>query len=370
MDVIEIRDLHKAFGDYKIYTGLNMTVKEGEIVVIIGGSGCGKSVLLRSIEMLEKPDSGQIFIDGQEITAEGADIGKIRRSMGMVYQDFALFSNMNVMENLCIAPMKLLGMSQEDAEKKALELLATVGLADKANRRVQALSGGQKQRIAICRSMMMDPKIILFDEPTSALDPTMVGEVLATIRLLSRRGLTMMIVTHEMNFARQIADRIVFLADGGIYEQGTPEEIFENPQREKTIDFIRKMKHTACEITSKEFDLIEIHGVIQQFAMRYGLSNNESYRLQICTEEMIYAMLSRLPDDNVNIKINVGFSEDDRSCELTFISPGPEFDPAKILEASDDDAFGDSLGLMIILKKSKEYEHSYTDGVNTIKLKL
>ena len=174
-NMIEIKGLRKAFGSAKVLKGVDLSIRKGEIVVLIGGSGCGKSVTLRSIEMLEKPDAGQIFINGQEITAKDADIGKIRRSMGMVYQDFGLFSNMNVMENLCIAPIKLLKMPKEDARKKALELLSLVGLAHMSEKSVNVLSGGQKQRVAICRSLMMDPQIMLFDEPTSALDPTMVG---------------------------------------------------------------------------------------------------------------------------------------------------------------------------------------------------
>ncbi len=369
-NMIEIRGLHKSFGQTKVLTGLDLSVREGEIVVIIGNSGCGKSVMLRCIEMLEKPDAGTIIVNGQEITAKNSDINRIRRSVGMVYQDFGLFSNMNVMENLCIAPIKLLKMSPKDARKKALDLLRTVGLADRANSRVSVLSGGQKQRVAICRAMMMDPKIMLFDEPTSALDPTMVGEVLATIRMLSRRGLTMVIVTHEMDFARKIADRVVFLADGGIYEQGTPEEIFGYPRREKTLDFIRKQKHLVCHVDRRGFDLLELQGSIQNFAIKYGLSENECYRLQICAEEMICMLVDSVPDDKIDINMNLSFSETEQTSELTFQSRGVSFNPFEQLDRGDESSVYDHLGLLIIKFKAKQYTHCYENGMNTIMLKM
>lgn len=368
MGVIEIKGLRKYFGPVRIYENLDLDVKQGEIISIIGASGCGKSVLLRCIEMLEKPDAGQIFIEGNEITAKNANVNTIRRSMGMVYQDFGLFSNMNVMQNLCIAPMKLLKMSKEDAEKKALELLDSVGLADRADRRISNLSGGQKQRIAICRCMMMDPKIILFDEPTSALDPSMVGEVLATIRMLAKRGLTMLIVTHEMNFARQISDRVLFMADGGIYEQGTPEDIFEHPKKEKTIDFIKKLKHLSFHIDSKKFDFISLQANIQEFAVKYGFSYNEGYVLQLCAEEMINIILEHIDDDKVNLDFEISYSETDHACELYFNSVGEKYNPFDTIESNDD--FLDNLGLMIIKKKSKLNDYHYENGVNKVILKL
>ena len=369
MGIIEIKGLQKAFDDLKVFDNLNMSISKGEVVSIIGASGCGKSVLLRSIEMLEKPDAGQIFIDGQEITAKGADIAKIRRSLGMVYQDFGLFSNMDVMDNLCIAPTKLLGMSRKDAETKALKLLETVGLADRSDASVTMLSGGQKQRVAICRCMMMNPEIILFDEPTSALDPTMVGEVLATIRMLAKRGLTMIIVTHEMSFAERISDRVIFLAEGGIYEDGTPQQIFENPQREKTIDFVRKLKHMDYHVGSKQFDLMELEGKIQDFAVKYGLSKNERYRLEMCSEEMIYELIDDLGDEPVDIDINVSFSEKDRACEMKFLCKGRDVNPFRPIRQGEKDLL-DHLGLVIIDKKAQNYNHEYHDGINEIDIKL
>lgn len=370
MDMIVVKDLQKSFGTNRIYDGLNLTIKEGEVVSIIGGSGCGKSVLLRTIELLEKPDKGQIFIDGEEITDKKADINKIRQSVGMVYQDFGLFSNMNVMDNLCVAPVKLLKMDKQEAIEKAKELLSGVGLLDKAFSDVGTLSGGQKQRIAICRCMMMNPKIMLLDEPTSALDPTMVGEVLATIRMLAKKGLTMVIVTHEMEFAKNISSRVIFLADGGIYEEGTPQEIFDNPKKEKTIAFINKQKNMAYHISSKNFDFMEMQGMIQRFSEKYGLSYSECYRIQICVEEMVMELLGNCysntdgKSDDISIDVNVVYSEKDYKCEIKIESNGKDYN---LFEQLDDD-YMEHLGIVIIKKKAASYEHSYRDGRNIIKV--
>ncbi|MBQ0067318.1 MAG: amino acid ABC transporter ATP-binding protein [Phascolarctobacterium sp.] len=367
MGIIEIKNLYKSFGATKVFSGLNLSIQKGEVVVIIGASGCGKSMLLRSIEMLEKPDAGQIFIDGQEITAEDADIGKIRRSMGMVFQDFGLFSNMSVIENLCIAPVKLLGMPKEEAEKKAMELLTSAGLATKANEPVRVLSGGQKQRIAICRCMMMDPPIILFDEPTSALDPLMVGKLLATLRLLARRGFTMVIVTHEMAFAKQIANRVVFLADGIVYEDGTPEEIFEHPKKEKTITFARKLRHLFCRVDNKKYDLAAIKNSITDFAAKYDVEEDKTNMLHFCAENITNVLLERLTTEKVEIGISISYSEIDHSCGITFNSMGDEFDFFNLIEKGKNGKYKD---LAEKLSQVKEHSSSYWKGANVVKLKL
>ena len=239
MSLIEVRGLKKSFGSLDVLKGVDLTVEQGERVAIIGGSGCGKSVFLRSLCLLEKPDAGQVFIDGQEITAKGAKVNEIRRSMGMLHQNLHLFSEMNVMDNLCLAPTHILKMPRQEAEKKAMELLGLVGLANCAKAWPTVLSGGQQQRIAICRCLMMEPKVLLFDEPTSALDPTMVGEVLAVIRMLARRNMSMIIVTHEMRFAREVSDRIVFVDDGIIVEDDKPEVIFTSPKSPRTAEFLK-----------------------------------------------------------------------------------------------------------------------------------
>ena len=242
MNLVEVKGLKKSFGSLEVLKGVDLSVVQGERIAIIGGSGCGKSVFLRSLALLEKPDAGQIIIDGRDITAaKGNQVDEIRRSMGMVFQKFHLFSEMNVMDNLCLAPTRILKMPRPDAEKKAMELLSQVGLATRAHAWPTVLSGGQQQRIAICRCLMMEPKVLLFDEPTSALDPTMVGEVLAVMRELARDGMTMVVVTHEMGFAREVADRVIFMDDGVILEEGTPEEIFSRPQNPRTQDFLNKV---------------------------------------------------------------------------------------------------------------------------------
>lgn len=368
MSVIEIRGLKKSFGELEVLRGVDFAVEEGERIVIIGGSGCGKSVFLRCIELLETPDAGNIFIAGQEITAPNCDIDKIRQNMGMVYQKFNLFQHMTVMENLCVAPIMLLKMSKDDAESKAMELLAQVGLVAKAKEYPKVLSGGQQQRIAICRSLMMNPKVILFDEPTSALDPTMVGEVLAVIRMLAKRNLTMIIVTHEMNFAKEVATKILFFADGGIYEQGTPEEIFENPKREKTIAFIQRQKYFHYEIDNKDFDLPEMQNKILLFAEKYGLKNKYTYRLQLCCEEIIYEMLNGAYSggDKVSLVIDIIYSEASKNSEFKVVCAGGEYNPFAV---ADEDSEAE-LGVTILKNLTQEISHEYKNGVNFINFKL
>lgn len=240
-DLIEVKNLVKSFGDLVVLDGVNLTIHKGEVVCIIGPSGGGKSTLLRCLNLLEVPTSGQILFEGTDITGKKSDINKLRRKIGMVFQQFNLFPHMSVMKNLTIAPVKLLGMNEADAKKAGEELLQRVGLAEKADAYPNQLSGGQKQRIAIVRALMMKPDVMLFDEPTSALDPEMVGEVLDVMKNLASEGMTMAVVTHEMGFAREVADRILFVCDKGIAEEGTPEEIFGNPKNPRTKQFLQSV---------------------------------------------------------------------------------------------------------------------------------
>ena len=239
--MIEIKDLHKSFGDLEVLKGITETIKDGEIVSIIGPSGSGKSTFLRCINLLEEPTSGHIIIDGQEITDPKTDINKMREDLGMVFQRFNLFPHKTVLENITLAPINVKGIAQAEAEKTARELLQRVGLLDKADSYPAALSGGQQQRVAIARALAMHPKIMLFDEPTSALAPEMGGAGLAGSRQLTDTGMTMLIVTHEMGFAREVCDRVFFMDQGYIMEQGTPEQIFNNPKEPRTQDFLAKV---------------------------------------------------------------------------------------------------------------------------------
>ena len=239
--LIEVKGLRKSFGDNEVLKGIDTTVCEGEVIAIVGPSGCGKSTFLRSLNLLEVPTGGQILFEGVDITDKSVNINKMREKIGMVFQQFNLFPNMTVKENIMLAPVRLKIMSTEEASKKADELLKRIGLSDKADARPSQLSGGQQQRIAIIRSLAMNPDVMLFDEPTSALDPEMVGEVLSLMKDLAESGMTMMIVTHEMGFAREVADRVFFINDGVIQEENTPQEFFSNPKNPRLKEFLSKV---------------------------------------------------------------------------------------------------------------------------------
>lgn len=239
--LFEIKDLQKKFGSLTVFDGLSETICKGDVVVIIGPSGGGKSTFIRCLNLLEQPTAGKIYFEGEDITAKGFDVNKHRQKVGMVFQQFNLFNNLTVLENITISLTKVKKQSEEESKEKALKFLKRVGLEDKANAYPSQLSGGQKQRIAIVRALAMEPDVLLFDEPTSALDPEMVGEVLQVISDLARDGITMVVVTHEMGFARKVGTRVLFMDGGQIAEQGTPEEIFEHPQNARTKEFLSKV---------------------------------------------------------------------------------------------------------------------------------
>jgi len=239
--VIRIERLNKHFGDKHVLKDINLEIEKGEVVALIGPSGSGKSTLIRCIDYLEEPTSGSIYIDGKDITKAGKDIDKIRQSIGMVFQHFNLFPHKTVLENITLAPVLTGKLSKNEAEKKAIELLKTMDLLDKKDVYPNSLSGGQKQRIAIARALAMDPEIMLFDEATSALDPEMVGEVLNVMKYLAEAGMTMIVVTHEMAFAKQVADRVIFMADGEIVEENSAVDLFENPENPRTKEFLSKV---------------------------------------------------------------------------------------------------------------------------------
>lgn len=240
-EIIKIEGLRKRFGDNEVLKGITTSIKQGEVVAIIGPSGCGKSTFLRSINLLEEPTEGKILIDGIDLTSWDVDINKMRQRVGMVFQQFNLFPNMTIRRNIMLAPVELGKMTREEADEKATELLSRIGLLDKADSYPDSLSGGQKQRVAIVRALAMNPEVLLFDEPTSALDPEMVGEVLQLMKDVAAEGMTMVVVTHEMGFAREVANRVLFFSDGYIAEDGTPEEVFNHPKSPRLQEFLSKV---------------------------------------------------------------------------------------------------------------------------------
>ncbi len=239
--MLKVKNLYKSFGDHEVLKDINENIKKGEVVCVIGPSGSGKSTFLRCLNLLEEPTAGEVYLDDELINTPKIDINQARQKLGMVFQNFNLFPHKTVLQNITMAPINVLGMPQEDAEKKAKALLETVGLSDKADAYPRSLSGGQQQRVAIARALAMEPEAMLFDEPTSALDPEMVGDVLAVMKELASQGMTMVIVTHEMGFAREVADRVIFMDEGTIVEEGTPADIFDNPKEDRVKDFLSKV---------------------------------------------------------------------------------------------------------------------------------
>ena len=317
MTMIEIKHLSKNYGTLQVLKDVNATIHKGEVISIIGPSGTGKSTFLRSLNLLERPDGGEIIIDGTNLLAPKTNVPQIRRKMGMVFQNFNLFNHLTILENLCVAPIDLLGMGKEEAKAQAMELLGMVGLAEKADAMPAQLSGGQKQRVAIARCLSMKPQIILFDEPTSALDPTMVSEVLGVIRTLAKQGMTMMIVTHEMEFAKNVSSRIFYMDQGIIYEEGTPEEIFENPRKERTSIFINRIRDYNYQIHSENYDLYQLQGGITQFCNKYFLPHQVQFNIQLLTEEI----LQIIPLDKGTVDLTLRYSEKTGLISLELLMP-------------------------------------------------
>jgi polar amino acid transport system ATP-binding protein len=284
--MIKVTGLSKKFGTLEVLKNISLEIQKGEVVSIIGPSGSGKSTLLRCINLLEKPSSGSIMINGTDIMAKNVNVPKIRQKMGMVFQSFNLYSHLTVLKNVTIGPVRLLGFGRSQADKKAMDLLRLVGLADKAQSFPDELSGGQKQRVAIARCLSMDPEIMLFDEPTSALDPTMVSEVLAVIRKLAKDGMTMAIVTHEMEFAKNVSTRVFYMDDCMIYEEGTASQIFGDPQKEKTKAFINRIRSLEYDVASKDFDFYNLNAEIKLYAEKY-FSARSVYNIMLLGEELI-----------------------------------------------------------------------------------
>ena len=319
--MIKIEHLKKEYPNVTPLMDVSTEIRDGDVIAVIGPSGTGKSTLLRCINLLEKPTAGCIWVDGVEITDKKCDINRVRQKMGMVFQSFNLFGHLTVIENIMLSPMDLLGKSKQEAYDEGMRLLRTVGLAEKALNYPDELSGGQKQRIAIARTLAMDPDVILLDEPTSALDPTMVGEVQAVIRELAKTGKTMMIVTHEMNFARAISNRIFYMDEGGIYEDGTPEQVFDHPKRENTRRFVKKLKVLELAIESRDYDFLGMAGQIETYCNKNQIAPKLANRVQLAFEETMRLLLPLLEKPQVQAVCE--YAEAAERAEWTLRYAGP-----------------------------------------------
>ncbi len=357
--MIRTEHLSKSFGELQVLKDITTNIKKGEIVSIIGPSGTGKSTLLRCLNLLETPSGGKIFFNDTDLLAKATDVPAIRQKMGMVFQSFNLYAHLSVLENLTIGPVKLLHKSKTEAERTALELLKLVGLAEKAAYFPDELSGGQKQRVAIARCLAMRPEVMLFDEPTSALDPTMTSEVLAVIRRLAKEGMTMVIVTHEMEIARTISSRVFYMDEGFIYEEGPPQQIFENPQREKTREFINRVRRYYYRITSADYDLYEMNAEIEAFCEKHLLSKKTCGSVLLLVEEILL-----LQKDFSGITLALAYSEKDGSLEFLFESAGEPADPLK------DGARDDDIGVMLIKSRCDSIAYKYENGKNILLIQV
>ena len=360
--MIKIEHLSKKFGDLVVLKDITTEIKTGEVVTIIGPSGTGKSTLLRCLNLLEYPSGGSIYINNVDILDKKVDVAKIRQDMNMVFQSFNLFSHLSVTENLTIAPIKLKGMSKEAAQRKAMELLRLVGLAEKAGNYPDELSGGQQQRVAIARCLAMEPEIILFDEPTSALDPTMIREVLSVIRHLAKEGMTMVIVTHEMDFARDVSNRVLYMDEGMIYEQGTPEQLFDNPKKGKTRAFINRISSYTCHISSPDYDLYAMNAEIEAFCEKQILPKKTRYNLLLLVEELLQIYNPYLR--TVVLDMTIAYSEKNERLELICESTGAEGNPLDSQRLTDD------LGLTIIRNLTKSIDYRWLNSKNRLQFLL
>jgi len=360
--MITVQNLSKKYGDLVVLKDISTVIKKGEVVSIIGPSGTGKSTFLRCLNLLDHPSGGSILVDNQDILDKKTDVAKVRQKMNMVFQSFNLFSHLSIMDNLTLAPMKLLGKSKEEAEAKCMDLLRLVGLAEKANNYPDELSGGQKQRIAIARCLAMDPEAILFDEPTSALDPTMVSEVLSVIRKLAKDGMTMLIVTHEMSFARDVSNRVFYMDQGLIYEEGTPEQIFDNPKKDRTKIFINRIRNFTFKINSSDFDLYALNAEIELFSEKQFLPKKIRDNLLLITEELLLIYKPML--DQIKLDLTIAYSAKNDTLDLICANEDVAFNPLESAQLPD------GIGLNLIKNFSTDIHYTWESKKNTIKITI
>lgn len=351
-EIIRIEHLKKVYPNVTPLRDVNAEIMQGDIVTVIGPSGTGKSTLLRNINHLETPTSGSVSVFGNRLPDRGPELQKVRQRMGMVFQSFNLFPHLTVIENIMLAPVELKKIPRQEAYDSAMQILTTVGLSLKAFSYPDELSGGQKQRVAIARALAMDPELILFDEPTSALDPTMVGEVLAVIRSLAKQGLTMIIVTHEMKFARDVSTRIFYMDEGTVYEEGTPEQIFNHPQKEKTRQFVNRLKVFRYEIRSRRFDFIELSTQLENFGQKHFIPAKLVNRLQTVVEELCVQTILPKLSENPQLDITVEYSDDPAYIEAEIVYNGSNAD---LLQQAD------KLSAVLIRNACEEIHYTYED---------
>ncbi len=360
--MITVQGLSKSFGNNVVLRDIRTEIRKGEVISIIGPSGTGKSTFLRCLNLLDQPSGGSIVIDGENILDRKTNVARIRQKMNMVFQSFNLFSHLSVLENLTLAPIRLKHIPQAEAEAKAMALLKLVGLAEKADSFPDELSGGQKQRVAIARCLAMEPEILLFDEPTSALDPTMVSEVLSVIRRLAKEGMTMLIVTHEMDFARDVSNRVFYMDQGLIYEEGTPQQIFENPQKERTRAFINRVRSFSYRIETPDYDLYAMNAEIEAFCEKQILPKKTRHNLLLLVEELLQLHTPFLRDTVLDVTIS--YSEKSERVTLLFESSGAAMN---VLES---DAMADDLGIVIIRNLCEQIDYRRQNDQNRLELLL
>jgi len=348
--MIELKHIQKKFEQTTPIKDVSTVINSGDVISIIGPSGTGKSTLLRCINMLDGPTAGEIYVDGQCITNSDFDITIVRRKIGMVFQSFNLFPHLTVIENIMKPQIELLGRSRQEAYDIGIELLTKVGLVTRQLQYPDVLSGGQKQRVAICRTLAMNPEVILFDEPTSALDPTMVDEVQSVIRDLASNGTTMMIVTHEMEFAKSICNRVFYMDEGGIYEEGSPAQIFENPQKEKTRAFIKKLKILNFEINDIDFDFQSIVYRIQEYCVKNNLDHKLTTKLNIAFEELCKQIIIKHVGEQIKMEVNIEYGQKTGVTTMCVKYNGDSFDP----KDTDND-----IALKLFESVIKEYKYTY-----------
>lgn len=358
MSLIKVEHLKKSFGKSTPLEDINLEVHQGDVIAIIGPSGTGKSTLLRCLNRLEEPTSGTITVDDLVLTDPRCDLSQARRKIGMVFQSFNLFNNLNVIENVISAPVHLLKVPREEALRQGMQLLKQVGMDTRADRFPDELSGGQKQRVAIVRAIAMNPKVLLFDEPTSALDPAMTAEVLSVIRNLAEQGMTMLIVTHEMQFARDVATRVLYLDEGTIYEEGTPEQIFDHPQKEKTRRFIKRLKTIDLEIDPQNVAYPALLQQLEDFGKNAMLTERTLRKLILAFEELVVQNICR--QASAPVFVHLEHSETDASLTLDVTYAGDRFDPF-----SD----GDPLSLTILTHMVSRTAFTY-DQSNHVQVTL